>query len=188
MRTVQILGITSILLFSMCKAPQKAQNENTETSSYLDKKEEPLLKGNPPKAMAQAIVYKTRSSYNNLVPVTLNEARNAIVSYPAPTDIYYKGELAKPTILANGYLLDNRGVNPNTAFLGISYEEYSKLSDITSEFLWQNIIDATPLVELYHCGNRADFSNEVDELNEIIHGGFKNCKKIAIPPTATLKL
>lgn len=188
MKTVQILGIASILLFSMCKAPQKAHNENTETPSTLDKKEEPLLKDNPPKGMAQALVYKTRGDYNNLVPVTLNSARSAIVSYPAPSDVYYKGTLAKPIQLASGYLLDNRGINAQTAFLSITYEEYSQLTNVTPEFLWQNIIDLTPLTELYQCGNRSDFTNEVEQLNAIIESGFANCKKIEVPPTATLKL
>jgi len=184
MKTKLTLAIVSMLLFSMCKAPQKSH----ESNSQLDKKEEIAPKGNPPKELAQAIVYKTRGNYNNLVPVTLNKARNAIISYPAPTDIYYKGELALPTHLTNGYLLDNRGINTNSAFLNITYEEYSQLTNVTPDFLWQNIIDFTPLTELYQCGNRSDFTNEVEQLNAIIESGFANCKKIEVPPTATLKL
>jgi hypothetical protein len=118
--------------------------------------------------------------------VTLNAERNAIESYPAPSDVYYNGNYAVPFELIDGYLLDNRGITSQVAFLDITYEEYSKLVDVNVEFLWQHIKDATPLVELYRCGNRNILSDEVEELNQVIRNGFKGCQRIKIPPTAVI--
>src|SRR5271154_7202519 len=94
------------------------------------------------------IIYKTRKDYNHLVPVTLNEDKSKIVSYPSPKDVYYKGALAFPTELKKGYLLDNRGVSKNFAFLSLTYEEYSKLPEVPplSE-LYSKIVDKEPFTE-----------------------------------------
>lgn len=184
MKNIKLLAIVSILLFTMCKA---TKDKSAATNSELTKpvrKDEMIIGGE--QQVAPAIIYKTRADYRNFVPVTLNSDRSAIQSYPAPTDVYYEGQLAVPTELTNGYLLDNRGISTQAAFLDITYEEYSQLKEINLDFLWKRIQDTTPLLELYHCGNRSDFSNEVEELNMIIQQGFRNCKKITIPPSAVL--
>lgn len=186
MKTLKILAIASIFLFTMCKATQETQTSETTTMSKISKDTE--LTGGNAQRTAPIIIYKTRADYRNFVPVTLNENRSAIVSYPAPSDVYYKGKLAYPTELINGYLLDNRGITAQSAFLNITYEEYSKLENISVDFLWQNIKDATPLLELYSCGSRDTLKNGVEQLNRIIEGGFKGCNKIKVPPTATLNL
>ena len=73
---------------------------------------------------APVIVYKTRANFYNMVPVTLNQDKDRIVSYPAPSDLYFEGELALPGKLKKGYLLDRRGINVNTVFTSFTYEEY----------------------------------------------------------------
>lgn len=129
----------------------------------------------------QAIIYKTQKDYSKNVPVTMNKERTQIVSYPAPTDIYYRGELSYPTPLKDGYLLDNRGIGINVAFLSYTYEEYSKLKTAPSmDELKEQIIDFYPLTELWNCGIRSQYKNEVKELNELIDQGFKGCKKIGM--------
>lgn len=184
MKKIKILAFALILLFTMCKATKdKSEAMNPEPLDQIER-EEP--EGGRPQHTAPAIVYKTRADYSRFVPITLNSQRSAIQSYPAPTDVYYDGEFALPIELADGYLLDNRGISSQTAFLNITYEEYSKLVDINLDFLWQNIQDATPLLELYNCGSRNDFTNEVEELNLIIQNRFKDCKRITIPPSAVL--
>ena len=88
-----------------------------------------------------AIIYKTKNNYYDKIPVTLNE----------------------------GYLLDNRGITKNTAFLNITYEEYSKKAETPSSSEMLNlIIDKEPFLEIYDCGNRYQFKNAVEELNAAI--------------------
>jgi hypothetical protein len=92
----------------------------------------------------------------------------------------YKGNFAYPTVLREGYLLDNRGISQGVAFLDFTYEDYSKL-DRTPDAgeLLKHIIDNDPLTEMYHCGSRYDFKNLVDELNSrIATNDFEGFKKL----------
>lgn len=127
----------------------------------------------------QAIVYKTTRDYYNNIPVIMNEAHTEIISYPSPTDIYFNGELALPTRLADGYLLDNRGIGANVAFLDYTYEEYRELDKTPdSGELVKHIIDKDPLVEAWNCGLRSQYKDEVQELNQRIKSGFAGCKAL----------
>lgn len=112
-------------------------------------------------------IYKTTKDYSQNVPVIMNADRTAIVSYPDPKDIR---ESSKPTQLNNGYLLDNRGIGENVAFLSYTYDEYSKLESAPSrEQLMNSIIDKNPLSKIVNCGHASDYSgNLVDALNEYI--------------------
>ncbi len=124
------------------------------------------------------IIYKTKNDYSKFVPVTLSEDKSKIVSYPSPKDIYYNGKLAYPTKLKNGYYLDNRGLNKNSVFLNITYEEYSKYKEAPSlNELYLKVADKNPFIEFYDCGNRYRFKNEIKEINKIIISGkLKECK------------
>lgn len=116
-----------------------------------------------------AIVYKTKADYSKNVPVTLSDDKTKIVSYPAPQDVFYQGKLAVPTELCHGYLLDNRGIMPNTAFLKITYEEYSKLKEVpSSDELYKQIIDKSPFTEMYDLGARSNFKDDKKEIEKII--------------------
>lgn len=125
-------------------------------------------------------LYKTKDNYSKYVPITLSDDKKKITSFPHPTDIFYKGKFAYPTQLEDGYLLDNRGISANVAFLNISYDEYSKLEKAPSiDSLFEMILDDDPLVELYDCGNRYQYKNEVVELNSMISKNqLKQCKKV----------
>lgn len=73
----------------------------------------------------KAVIYRM---YGNAtaanVPVTLAASGNGqILSYPAPGDIIGQ----EPVELADGYLLDRRGVGANTVFTKWTYAEYSVL-------------------------------------------------------------
>ena len=127
------------------------------------------------------IIYKTTKDFSKNIPVTLSVDKTKIVSYPAPGDIYFKGKLAYPTELTKGYLLDNRGISINTAFIKYTYEEYSKLKEVPDlKTLYSLILDKDPIVEMYNCGNRYRFKDEAQELNAIITqqklNGFKKLK------------
>ena len=142
-----------------------------------------MIKSNQQSAGQQSIVYKTTDNFDDYVPVIMNVEKTRIVAYPAPTDLFYKGVLAKPTILKNGYLLDNRGITENVVFLNYTYEAYSKLKEAPAlNELLKNIKEKYPLKELIYCGLRYQYKNEVKELNVLIDAGFPNCKRAKIIP------
>lgn len=129
---------------------------------------------------APCIIYKTKTDYSKYVPVMLSEDKKNIVSYPDIRDVYYKGKLAYPTVLADGFLLDNRGIGPDVAFLNITYEAYRDLSKTPSiDELMKLILDKDPIREMFQCGYRSQYSDPEKELNNLISSGnLKNCKKL----------
>jgi len=131
------------------------------------------------KGQAPVLVYKTKADYSHLVPVILNEAGDMIVSYPAPSDLYLDGVLAKPVQLENGYLLDQRGIRTNTAFTSYTYEAYSQLESAPLiKDLLASIIDPDPFVEFYDCGKRGQYKSLEAKLNKLIRRNFKGCKRL----------
>jgi len=139
-------------------------------------------------ATPPALVYKTRKDYSQFVPVTMNVEKTKIVSYPDPTDIYYKGKLAYPTHLSKGYLLDNRGISTNVAFLDYTYETYSQLKEpLTMDLMMRHLLDKSPLIELWNCGSRPGFKDEVKELNFLIENGFTGCTQLVKDYKVNLK-
>lgn len=117
----------------------------------------------------ELIVYKTKSDYYNLVPVSLSEDKLRIVSYPHPSDIIVDGNFSLPVRLTEGYLIDNRGINRNTAFLNMTYKEYANLNQLPSTIaMYDMIIDNNPFLELCSCGNRYLFTNIEEQLNQLI--------------------
>ena len=158
--TVLLIIFLSTIIFS-CSNSKVSQTKQSESMS-----ENATVKT---KAGPQAIIYKTKGDYYNNVPVILSTDKSEIVSYPGTKDIYFKGELAYPTKLNDGYLLDNRGIGGNIAFLKYTYEQYSTLAKTpTSEELFTNILDNDPITEMYNCGSKFDFKDIVNELNEAI--------------------
>lgn len=156
---ILMLIIVSMVIVSCSNS--KKMNKTNETENKVT--EEPASAGPP------TIIYKTVKDYSDKVPVTLSEDKSEVVSYPGIKDIYFKGEFAYPTQLNDGYLLDNRGVDVNTAFLKLTYEEYSKLESTPSkEDLFNMIIAPDPISEMYNCGNKFKFKNIEQELNDVI--------------------
>lgn len=77
------------------------------------------------RALPRAVIYKTNGDYGDNVPVTLNAAGTALVSFPSPSDIT---DLSTPLPLVDGYLLDRRGVSMNTRFTRYTYDRYRELA------------------------------------------------------------
>lgn len=128
---------------------------------------------------APLIIYKTRADYNNKVPITLNAAGDKVLSFPAPTDLFTDGELALPVKLKKGYLLDQRGIHPNSAFTSYTYEEYRALDKTPSPSeLLDMVIDPRPFLEMYDCGKRSEFQDSIKKINKIITRDFKGCKDL----------
>ena len=152
-----------------------------KSSQHIKNNKDPMNGKN--EATASVIIYKTTKDFSDLVPVIMDAGRMKIVSYPAPTDLFYQSELAKPTDLKNGYLLDNRGISENVVFLKYTYENYSKLTEAPSlKELMSNIADKYPLKEMIYCGKRNQYKEEIKELNVLIEKGFPGCKKAKITP------
>lgn len=160
MKTQVVLSLVVLLLIS---AGCKTQKTNTVV-----------------KADAPTIIYKTKADYSKYVPVTLSADKQKIVSYPAPKDVFYNGNLATPVALTNGYWLDNRGITANSAFVKITYEEYSKMEQTPKlEVLFNAIIDKDPFTEIYNAGSRSKYKDEVKELNALIKkGGLKKLERV----------
>ena len=120
-------------------------------------------------AVKPLLVYKTKANYNNLVPVILSDDKSEIVFYPHPSDIKTESGYQTPIPLYNGYLLDQRGIGKNVAFLNVTYEDYAKLKEVpTIKELYNLIFDNSPLVELCNCGSKKSLPDLVNQLNELI--------------------
>ena len=160
-----------IICVSISSCKTNILTKSTKDNNFLKNSE----------ALPQAIVYKTNHDYSDLVPVIMNPEKTQIVTYPAPSDLFYKGKLAKPTALKNGYWLDNRGINERVVFLKYTYETYSQLKEAPglSEMML-NIAEKNPLTELIICGERNKFNNPVSDLNSLIDNGFPGCKRVKI--------
>lgn len=152
------------------------QEDIQETKAHVEEPEKKLdFSPGPP-----AIVYRTRGDYRRNVAVTLSADKSKIVSYPGINDVFYNGLLAYPYNLRGDYLLDNRGIDTNVAFLDLTYEDYSKLQTAPKpEELYKLIIDKSPIVEMCNCGNRQQFRNDIAELNQMIEDStLTKCKKM----------
>jgi hypothetical protein len=125
------------------------------------------------------IIYKTKSNFNNLVPVMLNKEKTEVVGYPAPSDIRLSGERNEPVELEQGFLFDRRGIGPNSAFLEMTFDEYAGLSRaLTPEELIESVIEPDPFVVMYRCDIRND-ENVIEELNDLIRKfNFDRCKQL----------
>jgi hypothetical protein len=158
----QVLLFTTILLFgamiSSCCTAKKAENASNAPGA--------LVPG------PKTIIYQTTKDYSKLVPVVLSDDKSSIVSYPDIKDVFFNGVLAYPTQLHKGFLLDNRGISKNVAFLRLTYEEYSKLDKTPhAAQLMEMIIDKDPVTVMYSCGNRSSYKDIEQELNRKIDEG-----------------
>jgi hypothetical protein len=109
-----------------------------------------------------------------------SQSTSGVPSFPAPGDLKYRGKPAIPTELEDGFLLDNRGITENVAFLSITYEAYIALDKTpTKDELLAMIIDSDPLTVMFNCGKRSQYNNEVLELNTcILDNDFSKFKKL----------
>lgn len=159
------LFLLSLFIVTSCSICHKTHKSSTGASGV---------------ASPQAIIYQTKADYNHLVPVILSSDKSQIQSYPDIRDIVSGGKFALPTVLHKGYLLDNRGIGENVAFLKLTYEEYAALpSTPKPEELMGMIIDKDPLKVMYACGPKGKFVNAEEELNRLIDSNdFSSFRKL----------
>lgn len=168
---MRVITLLMCFTFVGCNSSNKMLNTNKEGIKFV-----PQYTPGP-----QALIYKTKKDYTNLVPVLLSDDKTEIVSYPHPRDLNVGIGYPLPTLLNKGYLLDNKGIGKNVAFLKLTYEEYSELKEVpTLEELYNYIIDKYPLKELCDCGNKTVFTDIENQLNNIIDKNKlrKTCKII----------
>lgn len=127
-----------------------------------------------------AIIYRTTGHYDNNVPVTMDETRTRIMSYPAPADLRAADGYATPLPLRNGYLLDRRGMTRTTAFLDYTYAEYAALETTPSAGeLAKHVIDKHPIAELYLLPiTTHEALGDTARCNAIISSGFAGCEAV----------
>ena len=118
---------------------------------------------------SKVIIFKTKSDFYYNVPIIISDNKNEIISYPHPSDLTIEKKLRLPIKLINGFLLDNRGISKNIAFIKLTYEDYSKLNQPPSLLdLKEMILDDDPILEIYDCGFFSDYDDLVKDLNTII--------------------
>ncbi|MDR0371195.1 MAG: hypothetical protein LBH80_05010 [Prevotellaceae bacterium] len=189
--TILIMSLLLVFLFS-CRGSRKTtanthQGNKNDTIVLISVSEQMMTQNLTASQGPPAIVYKTAADFSDYIPVIMNRKKTEIISYPAPSDIYYEGRLAKPTVLKNAYLLDNRGIDENVVFLNYTYEEYSLMDSApTLSEMKNNIKEKYPLLEMLHCGVRHQYTDIVNELNELIDKGFPGCSVIYSRPQLKL--
>lgn len=174
MKTIILTRIIAIAIIIILIPSCRTNRGLTQTSSSDMQNISTSRQAGPP-----VIVYKTTRDFSKNVAVTMNQSRTQIVSYPDPSDV---GDFSRPTPLKNGYLLDNRGINENVAFLRYTYDEYSRLPSLPSmSELLAAVIEKYPLAEMIRCGTRYQYKNIVEEISVLIDSGFKGCEKLNLP-------
>lgn len=118
-------------------------------------------------ALPRAVVYKMNGDYINNVPITVSADGESIVSYPAPSDLTAE---SKPLPVADGYLLDRRGINANTRFLRFTYDEYSAFAQPPSlEQLKANIIPDARVIDIHRLPITLNQAlNDMPRVNQLI--------------------
>lgn len=115
-----IVLLISAALLGSCRSAQPASEP-----VVADEPQPVAVSAAPADYIPRAVVYRTNGPWNECVMVTLSPSRDALVSYPAPTDVNVN---SAPVVLKDGWLLDRRGgVSTNSAFLRITYAEYAAL-------------------------------------------------------------
>lgn len=132
----------------------------------------------PAQFMPKALVYRTNGNYDDKVPVSLSADGKSLISYPAPSDV--SEVLSTPVSLQDGWLLDRRGIGPNTAFLKYTYKEYSEQKETPSQAqLLENIIPGARVTEAYQLPvNASEAIANPSVCRQYITDGFKNCRRL----------
>lgn len=165
-----LIAIFCVFMLS-CNASKKSNQAEKMESAF-----EANFTPGPP-----TIVYKTKADYSELVPVILSDDKKSIVSYPHPNDLKINDELRIPRQLTDEWLLDEKGINENVAYLNMTYQAYSDLSEVPSlDSLFSLIVDSDPIIEMCNCGNRNSFNNAETQLNDLINDGLlqEKCKML----------
>ena len=156
-----------------------ARTDSTTTIAVPVTTKNVVAGGRPASELPMARIYKTNGDFADRVPVTLNASRSGLVSFPAPSDL--RG--GEPVRLDDGFLLDRRGVGPNTAFTRWTYAEYAALpaAPSTAEIM-ANLLPDARITELYVMPFTASTPDVAERCNELIRKGLPDCKPLLSTP------
>ena len=131
-------------------------------------------RNNPgPQAMPYAQIYRTSGDFDSYVPVTVNPVDGKLVSYPAPGDIT---GASMPVVLRDGWLLDRRGISPDTRFVRYTYSEYHDLSQAPSpEELVGSIIPDAVVTEIVSLPYKVGEATPA-KVDSLIAAGLPRCE------------
>ncbi len=125
--------------------------------------------GGGSRVMPKARIYKTSAPSDSLVPVTVSHG--AVSSYPAPSDL---GQL--PVRLADGWLLDLRGISAQSVFTTYTYDVYRSLPSAPSPSELLRAVN--PSVSVTEIVELPFFSGDVtvEKADSLINAGLPGCK------------
>ena len=130
----------------ICGMPMDVTTQNDEPMKRPDQRI------SSHKMLAPITIYRTRADYARYVPITLSPDKSEVLSYPSRFDVGAAPRYAMPVDLGDGYLWDQRGISPQSAFLDITYEEYAALTeDLTPSYLLKHILDSDPFTYIARC-------------------------------------
>lgn len=157
---ISVIGSTCML----CKGPSEPSRKNPTVE-----KSQPL------------IIYKTTQNYNQNTPVSLSPDGLVIQGYPSPSDLKSNNGLRIPAELKDGYLMDRRGIGPNSSFIELTYEEYSQLQEAPKmDQMYKMILEKHPIKEMWRCKRKANDELNIKYANELIETGQleKLCERL----------
>lgn len=149
------------------KSNSKIESETNDKSITMDFIEE------------KTIVYRTSKATDNNVPVIVDEDFQ-ITSYPAPSDVIIDGQLKKPIVLGNNWYIDQIGISRNSAFTGITFEEYSKLNQVNLTEIEKGILQDIAVYDICKCDASVSYEDIKQAFSNGEHNQFigANCKRI----------
>lgn len=178
--TVKSVVIALALLTVNCSTTKRDGRDNAPIPSVSAQHKNAMSSPSQAGVMPKAHIYKTNGNYNDNVSVTMNADGSQLISYPAPSDI---SNASAPLPLADGYLLDRRGISPTTAFTSYTYSRYSALSTAPdASQLIKSIIPGakvTEIVELPMTTSQA--ASDTARCNNLIREGLPGCKVLMAP-------
>lgn len=122
-------------------------------------------------AVPRAVIYRTSMPADSLVPVTVRGGE--LVAYPAPSDL-----TEAPARLSDGWLLDTRGIGPDTRFTRWTYAEYKALPDAPSpDEVMKALVPGITVTEIVTLP-MATGSATPEQADALIADGLKGCNVI----------
>lgn len=173
MRTILFLLSMALMASFMACKPKEAATAPLPRPAAAQPLQ-PRITGGTAAAMPRAVIYRTNGNFNRNVPVNIGDD-GMPVGFPAPGDV---GAFSEPLTLADGWLLDRRGINAGSRFLRYTYTEYAALPAAPSDRqLLDSIIPDAYVTQLYVLPvSLSEALADTAALNEIIRQGHEQMK------------
>jgi len=172
MKTSALIMATALAVATACSTTGKQTSATSETGQ---------IQRPGSGYMPRAEIYKTAGDFADKVPVTIDRTTGELAAYPAPTDIT---DDSSPLPLADGFLLDRRGIGVNTMFTRYTYAEYRALSEApTPQEISGAIIPGSGITVLMRLPmSPGEAAADTAAVNAIIRGGFQGCTNLPVRP------